>query len=192
MEAYHDRIREADRGRALRGRREISPSPGGRPRDVGRGRIPNGSRSLERGEGVRPGRGVCGRRGGQAAESLAFDRRRPALPAGLELSPPQRRRPAAALQVNLADCLGNAGRGGEAADVYLAASEGAPTGEALELQRRAADQLLRTGRIEEGLPLLRAVLEKVGLRYPETSLGSILCVPFPPPPDSPAGACNFT
>ena len=114
----------------------------------------------------------------KAVEALAFDRAARLYSLGLELSSPKEGEPRRRLQVNLGDALSNAGRGGEAAAIYLAASQGAPTAEALELQRRAADQLVRTGHIEEGLPLLRQVLEKVGFRYPETSLGSILAFLF--------------
>ena len=78
------------------------------------------------------------------------------------------------MRVSLGDALANAGRGAEAATSYLAAARKAPTAEALELQRRAAEQLVRTGLIDQGLPLLRAVLEKVGFRYPATPAGSIL------------------
>ena len=112
----------------------------------------------------------------QASESLAFDRAARLYLLALELSSvadPEARR---ALQTSLADALANAGRGAEAADSYLAAAQGAPTGESLELQRRAAEQLLRSGRIDQGFPVLRAVLAKVGLRYPRTTLGSILSV----------------
>ncbi len=114
----------------------------------------------------------------QAVEALAFDRAARLYSLGLELSPPSETESRRRLQISLGDALANAGRGGEAAAIYLAAAEGAPTAEALELQRRAADQLVRTGHIEEGLPLLRQVLEKVGFRYPETSLGSILAFLF--------------
>ena len=46
--------------------------------------------------------------------------------------------------------------------------EGAPAAEALELQRRAAEQLLRSGHLHEGLPILRSLLQKVGLELAET------------------------
>jgi len=110
----------------------------------------------------------------QASESLAFDRAARLYQLALELSTspdPATRR---SLQTSLADSLANAGRGAEAAESYLSAARGAPTGESLELQRLAAEQLLRSGRIDQGFPVLRAVLAEVGLRYPRTTLGSIL------------------
>jgi serine/threonine protein kinase len=114
----------------------------------------------------------------QASETLAFDRAARLYLLALDLSSaadPEARR---ALQVSLGDALANAGRGGEAASSYLAASQRAQTAEALELQRRAAEQLLRAGHIDQGLPVLRSVLGRVGFSYLETALGSILSFLF--------------
>ena len=114
----------------------------------------------------------------QAVETLAFDRAARLYSLGLELTPSREPEFRRRLRVGLGDALANAGRGGEAANAYLAAAEVAPTAVALELQRRAAEQLVRTGHIEEGLPLLRRVLERVGFRYPETTSGSLLAFLF--------------
>jgi hypothetical protein len=100
---------------------------------------------------------------GKAVEALAFDRAarlyRLALELGTEdVSVRQ------GLRVRLGDALANAGRGPEAAQAYLAAVEGANAVETLELQRRAAEQLLRSGRVDEGLPILRQVLERIGMK----------------------------
>ena len=46
--------------------------------------------------------------------------------------------------------------------------EGATADEAFDLQRRAAEQLLRSGHMDEGRAVLSAVLAPVGLRLPET------------------------
>ena len=110
----------------------------------------------------------------KAAETLAFERAARLFLLALELSDsadPTARR---ALRVSLGDALANAGRGVEAASAYIAAAHKAPTAESLELQRRAAEQLVRTGLIDQGLPVLRSVLEKVGFRYPASSAGSLL------------------
>ena len=80
------------------------------------------------------------------------------------------------LSVRLGDTLVNAGRGAEAAAAFLEAVDGAPAADALELQRRAADQYLISGHIAEGVSTLRAVLFQVGLRMaysPRTALVSI-------------------
>ncbi|WP_437597796.1 AAA family ATPase [Sorangium sp. So ce590] len=107
----------------------------------------------------------------QAAEALAFERaaRLYELALGLlsreaELPEAERR----ALGVRCADALVNAGQGAEAARRYAAAAEGADSARSLELRRRAAEQHLRSGHIDEGLDLVRAVLRAVGLSFPET------------------------
>jgi hypothetical protein len=61
-----------------------------------------------------------------------------------------------------------AGRCAEAAPLYLEAAAAAPPNEAIELRRRAAEQYLVSGRIDEGVKLLRPVLSEVGLSYPPT------------------------
>src|SRR5204862_231945 len=72
------------------------------------------------------------------------------------------------LQARLGEALANAGRGPEAAEAFNAAVPGAPASEALELQRRAAEQLLRSGRIDAGYDAVRTVLGAVGLKMPAT------------------------
>ncbi|WP_437829445.1 ATP-binding protein [Sorangium sp. So ce1153] len=107
----------------------------------------------------------------QAAEALAFERaaRLYELALGLlsrdaELPEAERR----ALGVRCADALVDAGKGAEAARLYAAAAEGADSALGLELRRRAAEQYLRSGHIDEGIELVRAVLKAVGLSFPET------------------------
>ena len=67
-----------------------------------------------------------------------------------------------------ADVLVLAGRCGEAAPLYLEAAAGEVAPLSLELRRRACEQLLVSGRIDEGVKLLRPVLAEVGLSYPPT------------------------
>ena len=57
---------------------------------------------------------------------------------------------------------------------YLEAAEGASPAETLELQRRAAEQLLRSGHVDEGLSVLRKVLDRIGMRLPSTPRGALL------------------
>jgi tetratricopeptide (TPR) repeat protein len=78
------------------------------------------------------------------------------------------------LEAHLADALANAGRGGEAAVAYLAAAKDAPMGESLEMERRAAEQLMFSGRIAEGVEIIRRVLAAVDLAMPETSRGALV------------------
>jgi tetratricopeptide (TPR) repeat protein len=70
--------------------------------------------------------------------------------------------------IQLADCLGNAGRGAEAAQYYLDAVDSVEPARALEMRRRASEHLLRSGHVDEGLRVMREVLATVGMKMPET------------------------
>ena len=74
------------------------------------------------------------------------------------------------------DALANAARFAEASDAFLAAVPGAPRREALELRRRATEQRLAAGRMEEGVALLTALLDDLGLDYPATPLRATVTV----------------
>jgi serine/threonine protein kinase/tetratricopeptide (TPR) repeat protein len=103
----------------------------------------------------------------EAAQALAFDRAARLYRFALEL--PQRdEEEARKLWIQLADGLANVGRGAEAAEAYFKAAEGASAAENLDLRRRGAEQLLWSGRLDDGLKALREVLETAGLPYPAT------------------------
>ncbi|MFO0595651.1 MAG: protein kinase [Myxococcaceae bacterium] len=114
--------------------------------------------------------------GAQRADAaLAFHHAAKLYARALEWMPrhPQRR----AREVALGRALSNAGRGGEAADAFLRARElsgDAPS--ALELEREAAAQLLRTGHVDRGLSLTRQVLQAHGLRLTDTPRGAIASI----------------
>jgi serine/threonine protein kinase len=77
------------------------------------------------------------------------------------------------LRARLAEVMEGAGRGPEASNYYLLAAEGAPTFEKMELRRRAAEQLITSGHIDDGIRMMRGVFEVVGLRMPSTSAGAL-------------------
>ncbi len=78
------------------------------------------------------------------------------------------------LRIKLGDALANAGRGAEAAEEYLQAAEGAKKADALELRRRAAEQLLISGRIDKGLETIRQVLATVGMKLADSPRKALL------------------
>jgi tetratricopeptide (TPR) repeat protein len=73
----------------------------------------------------------------------------------------------------LGDALANAGRGERAASAYGEASRGAQAARALDLQRRGADQLMRSGHVDEGLASMRRVLASIGLALPRSPLSAL-------------------
>jgi eukaryotic-like serine/threonine-protein kinase len=81
------------------------------------------------------------------------------------------------LRVALGDALANAGSGPQAAEVYLAAANDGQAAEVLELRRRAAEQYLRSGHLEDGLAVLATVLGAVSARLavtPRRALASLV------------------
>ena len=110
----------------------------------------------------------------RASEALAFDRAARLYRLAIDLGAAEDRAARRELHMRLGDALANAGRGGEAARAYLAAAEGAPSADALELRRRAADQLFRSGHLDEGIPLMEAVLARIGLKLFDTPLRALV------------------
>jgi eukaryotic-like serine/threonine-protein kinase len=107
-----------------------------------------------------------------ARSTLAFDRAaafyQRALELGSELYGDDDR---LALTVQLGEALENAGRGAEAAAVYLRAASlpGGSRDLELDLRRRAAQELLATGHVEEGTVLIRSVCSELGPKVPVSS-----------------------
>jgi serine/threonine protein kinase len=87
--------------------------------------------------------------------ALALDGR-----AGLALRP--------ALLPRLAEALACAGRGAKSAAVFLEAAQGRQRAETVRLRQRAADQLLRSGNVDQGMAVLSGVLADLGMSLPSS------------------------
>lgn len=102
-----------------------------------------------------------------AAAALAFDRaatlERERLALGVLGAADAR-----AARRRLGEALAASGRGAEAASAFLAAASAASPDDALDLKRRAAEQLLMCGHLERGLATLDPVLDSVGTKAPKT------------------------
>lgn len=80
---------------------------------------------------------------------------------------------ASQLEAERGRMLSWAGHGVDAAAAFLQAARRATPAASLELRRRAAEQLVSTGHLDEGVVLLREVLEESGLSYPATTAGAV-------------------
>jgi hypothetical protein len=108
----------------------------------------------------------------QAASKLAFDQAARLFRLELEMvdhPAGEARR----LRVRLAQMLEGAGRASEAAAQYQQAALGASSIERVELERSAAEQIVASGRVDEGTVALRRVLEAMGMSVPRSALGAV-------------------
>jgi hypothetical protein len=107
----------------------------------------------------------------QAMRALAFDRAARLYRSAIDLSPD--RNVTRELTIRLGEALAGAGRGAEAAVVFIGAGEGARVADSIELQRRAAELLLENGHVDDGLVTLRQVLARLGMKLSDSRLRSI-------------------
>ena len=108
-----------------------------------------------------------------ASASMAFDKAAQLYERALQLgeySADARR----ALQTKLGEAFANAGRGADAARAYLDAALGADRETELEWKRRAADQLLISGHIDNGKAPLDEALRAVGLGLPRSPRAALV------------------
>jgi len=101
----------------------------------------------------------------RAQEALAFERAAALFRTAIELAPPNAPE-LPSLRLQLGDVLSAAGRGVEAAQAYMAAAEGVGANDRLELHRRAAQQLLSSGHVDDGLAVYEEVLGSMGEKLP--------------------------
>jgi hypothetical protein len=113
--------------------------------------------------------------GDKATAALAFDRAAGFYQRALDLLAPEDAE-VSSLRVRLGDALANAGRGAEAANAYVAAAERAGGTAALDLRRRAAEQLIRCGHIDQGLGVLDSVLAPLNLKLARSPRHALLRV----------------
>jgi serine/threonine protein kinase len=111
--------------------------------------------------------------GDRAAEALAFERAAHFYELALSLRA-HADADARELHAKLGEALANVGLASRAAIAFQRAAEGAPVATALDLRRRAAEQLLRGGYFDEGLTAIRTVLASIGMRVPATPLVGFL------------------
>jgi eukaryotic-like serine/threonine-protein kinase len=71
------------------------------------------------------------------------------------------------LRERLGNALANAGRGKDAAEIFIELSVSADPIRRLDLRRRACEHYLRGGHTATGLQLTRSLLADVGIRFPE-------------------------
>jgi eukaryotic-like serine/threonine-protein kinase len=111
----------------------------------------------------------------QATDKMAFDRAADlyelARSAQRADSPDGRR-----IRLRLAEALGWAGRGAEAARLYLEAARDAPSAERMALEQAGANQLLMCGQIEEGTRILRTALARSGRAAPRSAWSALFWI----------------
>jgi tetratricopeptide (TPR) repeat protein len=109
----------------------------------------------------------------RAAEALAFDRAIASYGDALALgnwSEEQRRE----MLVGLGDALSNVGRGADAAANYLDAARGAGPAQAMDLRRRGAEELIRSGHLDEGRQVADGALADEGLGFARSPVRALL------------------
>ena len=167
VELYHDRIRETlasqlDRGSVIQIHRRLAQAIETRGIDDPESLFEH---YMGAGEQMRAAAHAA-TAAKKAAVALAFDRASAFYRRALELAP-GRGAELIAMKRGLAEALVNAGRPAEAAQAYLDLAQETSAAQALESKRRAAEQLLIGGHINEGLELVKSVLTAVGFRLPD-------------------------
>ena len=107
----------------------------------------------------------------EAQQALAFESAAQWYRAALEAD--EDRTSAFRIRRRLAEALSSAGRGAEAAALFLECARSAGAGERMELERRAAADLLVSGRTQDGLDALAGVLRAAGMKMPPTALRAV-------------------
>jgi hypothetical protein len=174
LEIYHDRIRDAvlatldptslrERHRALAHTLVEDPTPDAQAL----------FRHFLGAEEIEPAAHWATEAAEHAERALAFAEAATLYERAESLRPPDDpRRHSMALR--RAQALVNAGKGAEAAPLFRTAAQASSGLDAIDLQRRAAEQYLQTGRMDEGIASVDALLRSLGLRYPRSTAGAAI------------------
>ncbi|QRO00155.1 protein kinase [Archangium violaceum] len=173
-ECYHDRIRETVYAslspEALKAHHlrlaELLEETGGMEAE----RLARHFRGAGRPEKAGP---YAAKAADRAASALAFERAAALYAEALECTPHD-----PDLLEKRADALVNAGRGAEAAPLYLQAAALVHGERAFDLRRRGTEQYLLTGQLEVGEPVLKQLLAEARLTYPSNTAWTMAGVLF--------------
>ncbi|HEX6765073.1 MAG TPA: hypothetical protein VF103_06335, partial [Polyangiaceae bacterium] len=182
IEPYHDRVRETVLARLDASERRLRHESLAEALDAS-GRASADPQAVVRhleGAGRTRDAAAKARLAAERADgALAFDQAAELYGTALRLGPEDEasRR---VLELALARALTNAGRAAEAASAYLVVAEHAPPERQLEFRRQAADHLLRSGHLEQGMAILSGVLGELGddLMSQRRSLATMLLQRF--------------
>jgi tetratricopeptide (TPR) repeat protein len=173
VEPYHDRIRESVLGSIAPARLRTYHEQLARVLEADGTSDPDELYTHFEAAGLEQEAGLYARAAADRATGLlAFDRAAELYRRALALAAegaPQRQE----LRILVADSLARAGRGAAAAEAYALAAESEPL-RALELRRKASEQLLFSGHIDRGLELVRQVLARVNMRLASSPLMALL------------------
>ncbi len=178
IEPYHDRVRETvsnhlddDRRRQCHARLALSLERAGAAKTSPQALVRHAQAAGDVAGAARHAEAAAR----QAVAATAFDRAVDFFLMALDLGDHGASK-LRALRLDLAWALLNAGRGREAAEAFDAASDGAEAAIRRDCTRLAAEQLLISGHIEEGLKRVGTALSEIGEPLLETPKRALLAV----------------
>jgi eukaryotic-like serine/threonine-protein kinase len=174
IECYHDRIREVVAAMLTPEARRIGFAGLAAALEATRPDAWEALLEYHEGAGNRERAAQCAvHAAAQARDALAVDRAAALLERALQLgefSAAER----FAMHSQRGELLQAAGQAPQAAEAYLCAADLGTGTAAIELRRRAAEQLLQSGHVARGEAVLSGVLASLGLALPKTPLRGIL------------------
>jgi hypothetical protein len=174
IEPYHDRVREA----LLEKMPAELRSRGHRRLAVALERLPGGDAETAAIHWLGAGEPLLAAAHAAAAaveafEALAFQRAARLYRQAIDLGQPEGE-VRGALLAQLGDALTNAGLSAQAAVAYAEAADASAGPGALDLRRRAGEEYLRSGLVDEGLAVMGQVLAPLGMRMAATPRRALL------------------